>query len=450
MTAANRYDVTEWPGGNPYDDIGAVINSIIADVKCRQFRKDENNGGRPGAVIIIPPGDYHLRTQAVIDISFLRIEGAGHGFTSLSIRYNVPPQEWDGLHELWPGGSRILVDLPQAGHGDPAAAAAFLVAREGRPRISSVEFSGFCIDGLHFEPDGVSENPENSYRNGKTGIYVKDPNDSFRISQMGLVYLERAVTVRKADALSVHDNFIAECGSCIELLDWGQASKITDNLIGAGPRGHSVYAENHGGLLIATNNIFPRGDSSVHLSGVTRSLVSTNRLHSFYPGVIILADDSAENLVEGNHLLRDHDPWSPFSEVTNGRGDSYGVIHVEGNDNTIVNNHVSISVDSTTSPTGPEAIVGVRLAAGTGNYVSTTHVVAHDVARSSRESAFEAQVSALLSSAYLRELDVITVRVDSASTANTIIDSGTEEEVEMDRAANAFRPVPRIGALERR
>ena len=29
MTAPNRYDVTEWPGGDPYDDIGAVIKRIV-------------------------------------------------------------------------------------------------------------------------------------------------------------------------------------------------------------------------------------------------------------------------------------------------------------------------------------------------------------------------------------------------------------------------------------
>ena len=28
-----------------------------------------NEGGKPGAVIYIPSGDYHLRTQVVIDIS---------------------------------------------------------------------------------------------------------------------------------------------------------------------------------------------------------------------------------------------------------------------------------------------------------------------------------------------------------------------------------------------
>ena len=58
-----------------------------------------------------------------------------------------------------------------------------------------------------------------------------------KTSEMGLVYLERALTICNADALSVHDNFVAECGSCIELRGWGQVSKITDNLVGAGPAG---------------------------------------------------------------------------------------------------------------------------------------------------------------------------------------------------------------------
>jgi inulin fructotransferase (DFA-I-forming) len=120
--------------------------------------------------------------------------------------------------------------------------------------------------------------------NGKTGIYVASANDSFRVTGMGFVYLEHALTICNADALSIHDNFIAECGSCIELRGWGQASKVTDNLIGAGPRGHSIYAQNHGGLLITANNVFPRGSSSVSLDGVTRSSVTNNRSALLLPG----------------------------------------------------------------------------------------------------------------------------------------------------------------------
>ncbi|WP_334105207.1 NosD domain-containing protein, partial [Muricomes intestini] len=104
---------------------------------------------------------------------------------------------------------------------------------------------------------------ENTYINGKTGIYVASAGDSFRITGMGIVYLEHGITIYNADALAIHDNFIAECGNCIELRGSGQASKITDNLIGAGYKGYSIYAQNFGGLLITANNIFPRGSSSV-------------------------------------------------------------------------------------------------------------------------------------------------------------------------------------------
>ena len=51
------------------------------------------------------------------------------------------------------------------------------------------------------------------------------------------------MTLYNSDALSVHDNFIAECGNCVELRGAGQASKITDNLMGAGYRGYTIFAE---------------------------------------------------------------------------------------------------------------------------------------------------------------------------------------------------------------
>ena len=64
-------------------------------------------------------------------------------------------------------GSRILVDLLPAPEGEEWKGAVFYVNRSGNPRISSVEFSGFCIDGLHFTEDGSEEaNPENTYTIG--------------------------------------------------------------------------------------------------------------------------------------------------------------------------------------------------------------------------------------------------------------------------------------------
>jgi inulin fructotransferase (DFA-I-forming) len=432
MTSPNRYDVTAWTVGDATNDIGEVINSIISDVKARQAGES-----KPGAVICIPPGDYRLRTQVVVDVSFLRIEGSGHGFASSSIRFNVPDDEVAGLHEFWPGGSRVLAEVDGA---------AFLVQRDGSPRISSVEFADFCIDGMHFAPDGSRLQPENTYVNGKTGIHVASANDSFRVSGMGLVYLEHGLVIHNADALSIHDNFIAECGSCIELRGWGQASKITDNLIGAGFKGHSIYAENHGGLLVTANNVFPRGASSVYLSGVTRSSVTNNRLHSFYPGMVVLADASSENLVGSNHFLRDDEPWTPFIGIENGRDDDYGLLRVSGSNNSVIGNHFSEVVDSAgLRPVGAAPVI-IRLVEGTGNLVATNHVVSMGVQVRSSGSAFSAQVEALLSTEASDRLPVTTVLVEAGSTVNTILDSGTAAELLVDAFANAVRPSPTPGS----
>ena len=187
------------------------------------------------------------------------------------------------------------------------------------------------------------------------------------------------MTVHNADALSVHDNFLAECGSCIELRGWGQASKITDNLIGAGFKGHSISAENHGGLLITANNIFPRGSSSIYFTGVTRSSVTNNRLHSFYPGMVILAANSSENLVAANHFLRDREPWTPFLGVHNGRDDLYGLLCVSGSNNSVIGNHFSEVIDARSiRPAGAKPVI-IRLMAGGGNYVANNHVVGINV-----------------------------------------------------------------------
>ena len=349
------------------------------------------------------------------------------------------------MHELWPGGSRILVDMPLEADEEEAKGAAFCVERSGHPRISSVEFSNFCIDGLHFNQDSSGMRPENTYVNGKTGIYVASSNDSLRVTGMGFVYLENALTVYNADALSVHDNFVAECGSCIELRGWGQASKITDNLIGAGFRGHSIYAESHGGLLITANNVFPRGASSICLEGVTRSSVTNNRLHSFYPGMLILGAGSSENLVATNHFLRDHEPWTPFLGVDNGLDDLNGLLCINGSNNSVIGNHFSEVIDSQSiRPAGATPVI-IRLTAGTGNLVSNNHVVALDANPKSSDSCFTAQVDALLTTEAAAGLSVTTVLIDSESSGNTILDSGTDAQVVADRSANALRLTPSVG-----
>jgi len=452
MASKNYYDVTEWKVGDPYKDIGEVINSIIADIKSRQPETDVDDGGKPGAVIYIPTGDYHLLTQVVIDISYLKIMGSGHGFTSSSIRFNAPESEWKDWHELWPGGSRIIVDISPASDAEEEMGAAFYVKRDGNPRISSVEFSNFCIDGLHFLADGSEEpNPENTYTNGKTGIYIASAQDSFRVTGMGMVYLEHGIVIYDADALDIHDNFIAECGNCIELRGSGQASKVTDNLIGAGYKGYSIYAQNFGGLLVAANNIFPRGASSVYFSGVTRSIITSNRLHSFYPGMVVLEGNSSENMVSSNHFLRTHEPWPPMQAHNNGLNDLYGIVYISGSNNSVTANHFSEIIDRQyLVPEGTIPVI-IHIVSGNGNYVSSNHIVAttesSEVSANKVSSCFSTQVANLMVGEKTEALEVVTVMIDPGAVQNTVLDSGTEYQVEMNKSLNAFRatPIPKMG-----
>ena len=449
MISANAYDVTKWPVGNPHEDIGAVINSIIADIKSRQAVRDVNDGGKPGAVIYIPPGDFRLVTQALIDISYLRIAGSGHGFTSSSIRFNTPAHELKHWHEIWPGGSRVLVDMAPNEPGDESSRAAFLVKRAGPPRISSVEFADFCIDGLHFEDEASEGDPENSYRNGKTGIHVASANDSFRITGMGIIYLEHGIVSYHSDALSLDNNFIAECGNCIELRGMGQASRISNNLIGAGYNGHSIYAENYGGVLVSGNNVFPRGRSSIHFSGVARSSITGNRFHSFYPGMLVFSDNCSENLVSSNHFLRDREPWSPMRQYDNGLDDLFGLLHINGSNNSIISNHISESIDTRLIRPQAAKPVIIRLVSGSGNYVANNHIVAttdtSQMGDAPNSECFSTQVEAIISTAGLTRLDVTAVKVEQESSQNTVLDSGSDTQVIVDRAVNAFRGTPLPG-----
>jgi inulin fructotransferase (DFA-I-forming) len=51
----------------------------------------------------------------------------------------------------------------------------------------------------------------------------------------------------------------------------------------------------------------------------------------------------------------------------------------------------------------------------------------------------------LLTTARLKELDAVAVQVEKESAQNTILDSGSDAQVVIDRARNAFRATPVAG-----
>ncbi|MDQ0632801.1 inulin fructotransferase (DFA-I-forming) [Arthrobacter pascens] len=396
------YDVTAWsvpgnPTATPYNDIGLIINSIIADIKSQQT----SQASKPGAVIYIPPGDYSLKTRVNVDISFLTIRGSGHGFTSLSIRYNSSTSGW---HEVNPGGSRVRVENTDGN------TEAFRVYRAGDPRLSAVVFENFCLDGVSFGSN------QNSYVNGKTGILFDSANDSCRVERMGMVYLEHGLVVKDADALSVSGNFLAENGTCVKLVGSGQATKVTDNLIGAGHVGFSVYAENHWGLLVTGNNIFPRGQSMVHFKNCTRSSISANRLHGYYPGMVHFEGVCTENLVGANHFFRETEKFDPLKPYNNGRDDLFGLVHIEGGNNSVIGNHFSYDVPSgSVTPSGQTPTI-ILVASGNNNYLATNNTVSATA--------------------------VHTVTLDSSTTGTKVLDCGSLAQFQPFQSSNSFRATP--------
>ena len=159
--------------------------------------------------------------------------------------------------------------------------------------------------------------------------------------------------------------------------------------------------------------------------------------------MVVLAA-SSEVLVGSNHFLRDHEPWEPFVGTDNGLDDTFGLLRVSGNDNSVIGNHFSEVLDpASIRPAGATPVI-IRVAEGEGNYIASNHVVAREVRSATGGSAFEAQVEALLSTEEARRIPVTAVLVDTASTGNTVLDSGTEAQVRIDPTVNAFRATPGI------
>ena len=224
---------------------------------------------------------------------------------------------------------------------------------------------------------------------------------------------------------------------------------MTDNLLGAGYKGYSIYAQNFGALLIAANNVFPRGASSVYFENVARSIVTGNRFHSFYPGMLVLKGNCSENMVSSNHFLRDHEPWPPMYAHDNGLDDLYGLMYIEGNDNTITANHISeVIAKKYIKPCDIKPVI-IHVVSGKGNYISNNHIVANaektEMPDDKDGSCFSMQVDALLDVRGLEKLEVINVLVEKESVQNTVLDSGHDAQVIVDKSTNAFRATPVIG-----
>ncbi|WP_334105208.1 hypothetical protein [Muricomes intestini] len=165
--------------------------------------------------------------------------------------------------------------------------------------------------------------------------------------------------------------------------------------------------------------------------------------------MLVFKDNCSENLVSSNHFLRDHEPWPPMQKYDNGLDDLYGLLYISGNNNSVIANHISETIDTQyITPSGATPVI-IHVISGKGNYISDNHIVATSEASegqdAAEESCFSAQVGALLTIDKLETLDVITVLVEKESYQNTILDTGSDAQVVLDRSVNACRATPSPG-----
>ncbi|TGN64128.1 right-handed parallel beta-helix repeat-containing protein [Nocardioides eburneiflavus] len=352
--APTVYDVTTWPGAtvSPYYDIGLVINQIIADIKSQQSTKTT----RPGAVIYIPPGHYDLRTTATIDVGFLTIKGSGHGFLSEAIRDEANTTAWI---ETLPGSSHVqVVNNNQVG---------FLVNRSADPgtngRLNSIVFQDFCIDG-------VASSKPYLPGNGKTGIRVQYDTDAVRVEGMGFVYLSTALSIRNADAFNITNNFIGECGSSILMTDSSIVGKITNNYLISAWAGNSIFIENNENCLISGNSLL--WGARIQMKNVNRAVITGNKFVSNFSGMIVHETPCHEQLVSGNHFRRIFGDGGPARN-----DDLYGMVHLNGNDNSVTANMFSFDVPAgSIVPSGATPTV-VLVRGGTRNQLATNKLVSN-------------------------------------------------------------------------
>ena len=144
--------------------------------------------------------------------------------------------------------------------------------------------------------------------------------------------------------------------------------------------------------------------------------------------------------------MRDNEPWAPLQGYNNGLDDLYGLIHINGNNNSIIANHISETISAgSIRPSGAQPVI-IHIVSGKGNYISNNHIVATTEAeKEASDSCFSAQVNALTSTDDLVTLNVTAVWVEKKAVQNTVIDSGSEEQVILDKRMNAFRAIPGLG-----
>jgi hypothetical protein len=121
--------------------------------------------------------------------------------------------------------------------------------------------------------------------------------------------------------------------------------------------------------------------------------------------------------------------------------DSFGLINISGNGNSILSNHISVCVDLNYNEEFKPNVI--YISNGSDNLISTNHIVAtFPLAKqldSKEDACCNAQVGAILNAGSTKKLCVNNVVIDSYAISNIILDTGYENEIIADRNKNNVR-----------
>lgn len=309
-------------------DISKVMNYII-----------DNVIGAKGGTIYIPTGSsYTMKSTVNIYKSYITIKGDGSG-----LRSGIDP----GNKNSTAGGGGSMLKVA-------SGVTAFNIKNESgvSQRLSGITFTGFQLRG-----DG----------NNGFGIKSETDTDGVKIENMVINNVGQGVELRGADAATITDNWISETMAGIKLAGASQAAIITNNHIGAQPKGTTIDMENPSGFNISGNTIYPDGGANINLYNPVHGTVTGNTISSYYNGIINILPNSGHTYGNGNVISNNVISVNDWKKNPAGRDSKWGIVHVEGYSNRIDGN--SIIADG-----APKDYTGILIMKGDNNRLSNNSI----------------------------------------------------------------------------
>lgn len=292
------YNIDEWGAqpNNPNFDNAKVFNRIISQM------------GKQGGTIYIPAGTYYVKSPVNIDRSYVSIVGDNSGLRSGIDR-------GDNKSQAGGGGAQVMLTSGVTGfkiHG-------------GQTRLSGITFKGFQIKGQH---------------NNGFGIKGETDTDGVTISDMVINNVGLGVELKGADAVSIHNNWIAETKSSLKLSGSSQQANISNNSMGAQPGGVTIDMENPDRYTISGNNLYPDGSAVINLYNPVHGSITGNTISSYYNGVINMLPNNHGTLGNSNVISNNVISVESWKRNPAGRDSKWGIMHIEGYTNRIDGNQI--------------------------------------------------------------------------------------------------------------